>query len=77
MNTILANPNTTPEMEKLNVLQQRTRKKILETYINYDHTFANIHKLGLMAGYSWEQNDDNDSFGLDVYDFYNDNTTFL
>lgn len=40
------------------------------------HTFANIHKLGLMAGYSWEQNDDNDSFGLDVYDFYNDNTTF-
>ena len=28
-----------------------------------------------MAGYSWEQNDDNDSFGLDVYDFYNDNTT--
>lgn len=52
------------------------KKKILETYTNYDHTFANIHKLGLMAGYSWEQNDDNDSFGLDVYDFYNDNTTF-
>ena len=52
------------------------KKKILETYINYDHTFANIHKLGLMAGYSWEQNDDNDSFGLDVYAFYNDNTTF-
>lgn len=52
------------------------KKKILETYINYDHTFANIHKLGLMAGYSWEQNDDNDSFGLNVYDFYNDNTTF-
>lgn len=52
------------------------KKKILETYINYDHTFANIHKLGLMTGYSWEQNDDNDSFGLDVYDFYNDNTTF-
>ena len=52
------------------------KKKILETYINYDHTFANIHKLGLMAGYSWEQNDDNDSFGLDVYDFYKDNTTF-
>lgn len=52
------------------------KKKILETYINYDHTFANIHKLGLMAGYSWEQNDDNDSFGLDIYDFYNDNTTF-
>ena len=45
------------------------------TYVA-DHTFANIHKLGLMAGYSWEQNDDNDSFGLDVYDFYNDNTTF-
>ena len=30
-----------------------------------------------MAGYSWEQNDDNDSFGLDVYDFYNDNLSLI
>ena len=25
-----------------------------------------------MAGYSWEQNDDNDGFGLTVYNFYDD-----
>lgn len=35
-------------------------KKQMETYVNYDHVFADKHKLGLMAGYSWEQNDDND-----------------
>jgi iron complex outermembrane receptor protein len=52
------------------------KKKVLETYFNYDHTFADVHKLGVMGGYSWEQNDNNDGFGLDVYDFYNDNTSF-
>ncbi|MFR5759143.1 MAG: hypothetical protein ACLUE2_15440 [Bacteroides cellulosilyticus] len=26
-------------------------------------------QAGLMAGYSWEQNDDNDGFGLTVYNF--------
>ena len=36
----------------------------METYVNYDHVFADKHKLGLMAGYSWEQNDDNDGFCL-------------
>lgn len=48
------------------------KKKVLETYLNYDHTFADLHKVGLMAGYSWEQSDNNDRFGLTVYDFYND-----
>jgi iron complex outermembrane receptor protein len=52
------------------------KKKVLETYFNYDHTFAELHKLGVMAGYSWEQSDNGDGFGLDVYDFYNNNTKF-
>ena len=47
-------------------------KKQMETYVNYDHVFADKHKLSLMAGYSWEQNDDNDGFGLTVYNFYDD-----
>lgn len=47
-------------------------KKQMETYFNYDHTFAGKHKLSLMAGYSWEQADDNDGFGLTVYNFYDD-----
>ena len=47
-------------------------RKSLETYLNYDRTFANDHKLGVMAGYSWEENTQGDGFGVTVYDFYND-----
>ena len=47
-----------------------------ETYGNYDVTFAEIHKLGLMAGYSWEERKDNDGFGVTVNNFYNDETGF-
>lgn len=53
-------------------LAVENKKKVLETYFNYDKVFKNAHKLGLMAGYSWEQSDDNDGFGLTVYDFYDD-----
>ena len=52
------------------------KKKVLETYFNYDHTFANVHKLGLMAGYSYEQSDNNDGFGLNVYNFYSNATSY-
>ena len=47
-------------------------KKVFETYLNYDKTFNEVHKLGLMAGYSWEETTVADGFGLTVYDFYND-----
>ena len=47
-------------------------RKSIETYVNYDKTFANDHKMGLMAGYSWEESNSNDGFGVTVYDFYND-----
>lgn len=47
-------------------------RKQMETYINWDHTFADAHKVGIMLGYSWEQADNNDGFGLRVYNFYND-----
>lgn len=45
---------------------------IFETYGNYDTTFNDIHKLSLMAGYSWEEKMSNDGFGLTVHDFYDD-----
>lgn len=51
-------------------------KKQMETYVNYDRVFADKHKLGLMAGYSWEQSDDNDGFGLTAYNFYNDDLKY-
>jgi iron complex outermembrane receptor protein len=44
----------------------------MELYANYDKTFDKVHKLGLMAGYSWEQQDNDDGFGASTYDFYND-----
>ena len=47
-----------------------------ETYGNYDATFNKVHKLGLMAGYSWEERVDNDGFGVTVNNFYNDETGF-
>ncbi len=46
--------------------------KQLEAYANYSHTWNDKHKLALMAGYSWEQQDHNDGFGLTAYNFYDD-----
>jgi iron complex outermembrane receptor protein len=43
-----------------------------ETYLNYDQTFAEVHKLALMAGYSWEERNSNDGFGLTVHNFFDD-----
>ncbi len=43
-----------------------------ETYGNYEHTWNSTHKLGLMAGYSWEERVSNDGFGVTVYNFHDD-----
>ena len=43
-----------------------------ETYANYDHTFGKVHKLALMIGYSWEERNSNDGFGLSVHNFFDD-----
>lgn len=45
---------------------------IFETFGNYDTTIYDIHKLSVMAGYSWEEKMSNDGFGLTVHDFYDD-----
>lgn len=47
-----------------------------ETYGNYDVTLNKVHKLGLMAGYSWEERTNGDGFGVTVNNFYNDVTGF-
>jgi iron complex outermembrane receptor protein len=52
------------------------KKKVLETYLNYDKTFNDVHKLGLMGGYSWEESNDNDGFQLTTYGYYNDDLTY-
>ena len=43
-----------------------------ETYFNFDKTFAKVHKLAIMAGYSWEERNTNDGFGLTVHNFFDD-----
>ncbi|MDE6490579.1 MAG: SusC/RagA family TonB-linked outer membrane protein, partial [Muribaculaceae bacterium] len=52
--------------------QTEAVKKLMELYANYDKTFGNVHKLSLMAGYSWEENKTGDGFKAYTYDFYND-----
>ena len=47
-------------------------KQVFETYGNYSHTFPGYHRVGAMVGYSWEQSNQDDGFGLTVKDFYND-----
>ncbi|MDE5607515.1 MAG: TonB-dependent receptor [Muribaculaceae bacterium] len=46
--------------------------KLMEIYANYDKQFGLDHKLALMAGYSWEQNNTADGYKATGYDFYDD-----
>ena len=48
------------------------KDQTFETYLNYDATFAKVHKLALMVGYSWEERESNDGFGLSVHNFFDD-----
>lgn len=51
-------------------------KSVFETYANYQATIAGVHRIGAMAGYSWEETNSNDGFGLTVKDFYNDDVKY-
>lgn len=79
---IFSNYNTTQSLVALGMNGRADRstvsnkKKVLESYFNYDRTFNDSHKLGLMAGYSWEESNDNDGFKLTTYNFYDDALTY-
>ena len=51
-------------------------KLVFETYGNYQVTLADKHKLGVMVGYSWEESNNNDGFGVTVKNFYNDEVKY-
>ena len=51
-------------------------KKVMEMYFNYNKTLYQLHKIGLMAGYSWEENNDNDGFSATTSNFFNDELTY-
>ena len=46
--------------------------KSLEMYANYNKTFNDVHKVGAMVGYSWEEHDDNDGFQTSSKGFTSD-----
>lgn len=48
------------------------QEQTFETYGNYTHTWNDVHKFSAMAGYSWEQTESNDGFGVSVNNFYDD-----
>ena len=66
--------STQSQIVKTNGEAQRStyfsNKKVFETYANYQTTLNELHRLGFMAGYSWEESNNNDGFGLTVKDFY-------
>ena len=68
--------STQSQIVKTNGEAQRStyfsNKKVFETYGNYQTTLNDLHRLGFMAGYSWEESNNNDGFGLTVKDFYSD-----
>lgn len=51
-------------------------KKVMEMYFNYNKTLYQLHKIGLMAGYSWEENKDNNGFSATTSNFFNDELSY-
>ena len=47
-------------------------ENLFEIFANYNTTFNDVHTIALMAGYSWEEKQNGDGFGLIVHDFYDD-----
>ena len=72
INSLVAN-NMNGRAERSSI---SNKKSVFETYLNYDKTFKDVHKVGLMGGYSWEESNDNDGFRLTTYDYFNDELTY-
>lgn len=51
-------------------------RTVMEMNLAYDKTFAGAHKLSALAGYSWEENNNNDGFQLSTYNYYSDNLQY-
>jgi iron complex outermembrane receptor protein len=48
---------------------------VLESYFNYDRVFGG-HSIRLLGGYTWQQDRNNDGFGVQTQNFSNDNLTY-
>lgn len=60
--------NVNGQAKKMDSLNKTT---ILEGYFNYDKMFGK-HSLKLLAGYSWQEDRNNDGFGVTTQNFSND-----
>ncbi|ADQ15800.1 TonB-dependent receptor plug [Leadbetterella byssophila DSM 17132] len=52
------------------------QRKVMEMNLAYDKILNNRHKVGLLGGYSWEENNDNDGFQLTTYNYYSDDLSY-
>lgn len=53
-----------------------SQRVVMETNLAYDITLAGKHKIGALAGYSWEENNDNDGFQLSTFNYYSDDLSY-
>lgn len=51
-------------------------RRVMEMNFSYDKTFADVHRLSALAGYSWEENNNNDGFQLTTSDYYDDHLLY-
>lgn len=51
-------------------------RKIMEMNLAYDKTFNGSHRVSALAGYSWEENNNNDGFQLTTSDYYDDGLSY-
>ncbi len=51
-------------------------RKVFETYLNFNKTFKDVHTVGAMVGYSWEEGNDNDGFQAMARGFYDDKLSY-
>ena len=74
--------NSTKSMSATGMNGKATRntrqndKKIMEMFFNYDTEINKLHKINAMAGYSWEESNDNDGFWATASNFFNDDLTY-
>lgn len=47
-------------------------RKVFETFFNFNKTFKDVHTVGAMLGYSWEEGNDNDGFQAIGRGFFDD-----
>lgn len=51
-------------------------RRVMEMNLNYDKTLAEVHRISALAGYSWEENNNDDGFRLTTNDYYNDDLKY-